>query len=206
MLAVARIVYFTGLVVGLVIFADKLPEIGSQVAVWLEDLPFLPDEWFQGWSNFALAAVGAVTATLAALLGLGRPRPASIGRRSARSAGILWRQAWLAGRARCLGVDGPGDRDASGRDGPARPGARPDPGRPLVVWRFLGRTDPDVVDSPDPRDRSFRLGPSAVEHRPCDELDRDLAVPLSGRDVDLDHGLVLLRLDSLIALRSAPSR
>ena len=69
MLAVARIVYFTGLVVGLVTFADKLPEIGSQVAVWLEDLPFLPDEWFQGWSNFALAAVGAVTATLAALLG-----------------------------------------------------------------------------------------------------------------------------------------
>ena len=39
------------------------------MAVWLEDLPFLPDEWFQGWSNFALAAVGAVTATLAALLG-----------------------------------------------------------------------------------------------------------------------------------------
>ena len=69
MLAVARIVFFTGLVIGLVAFADRLAELGAQVAVWLQGIPFLPDGWFEGWSDFALAAVGVVAATLAALLG-----------------------------------------------------------------------------------------------------------------------------------------
>ena len=68
MLAVARIVYFTGLVVGLVAFADQLGDLGTAVTDWLQGLPLLPD-WFGGWSDFALAAVGVVTATLAALLG-----------------------------------------------------------------------------------------------------------------------------------------
>lgn len=69
MLAVARIVFFTGLVVGLVAFADRLPDLGAQVAVWLQGIPFLPDDWFEAWSEFALAAAGLLTATLAALLG-----------------------------------------------------------------------------------------------------------------------------------------
>lgn len=68
MLAVARIVVFTGLAVGLVALADQLPDLGAAVTDWLQDIPILPD-WFGGWSTFALAAVGVVTATLAALLG-----------------------------------------------------------------------------------------------------------------------------------------
>jgi hypothetical protein len=69
MLAVARFVFFTGLVIGLVAFADELPDLGAQVAAWLQGIPFLPDDWFDGWSNFALATVGVVAATLGALLG-----------------------------------------------------------------------------------------------------------------------------------------
>ena len=68
MLAVARIAFFTGLVIGLVAFADQLPDLGTAVTDWLQAIPILPD-WFAGWSTFALAAVGALTATLAALLG-----------------------------------------------------------------------------------------------------------------------------------------
>ena len=69
MLAMARIVFFTGLFAGLVAFADQLADLGARVSDWLISLPFLPDAWFQGWSPFALAATGVLTTTLAALLG-----------------------------------------------------------------------------------------------------------------------------------------
>jgi len=68
MLAFARIVVFAGLFVGLIAFGDRLPDLGTAVTDWLQGIPILPD-WFGGWSPFALATVGVLTATLAALLG-----------------------------------------------------------------------------------------------------------------------------------------
>jgi hypothetical protein len=66
-LAVARIVYFTGLVIGLVAFRDELPMIGEEITAWLDGLPLVPD-WFSGWSRFALGALGTLAATTVALV------------------------------------------------------------------------------------------------------------------------------------------
>jgi hypothetical protein len=100
MLAVARIVVFTGLVVGLFAFADQLPGLGTAVQDWLHDLPFLPDAWFEQWSDFALAAVGVLAATLGALLGwaiLGWLR-STVDRLDQR-AFFAGKRGWLAGLA-----------------------------------------------------------------------------------------------------------
>jgi hypothetical protein len=68
MLALGRIAYFSGAVVGLVAFADRLAELGTAITTWLEGLPLVPD-WFSGWSTFALGVTGGLAAAIGALIG-----------------------------------------------------------------------------------------------------------------------------------------